>query len=203
MNVLSLISTKGGSGKSTIAMSLSAAFAETKKVIVLDTDDQATLAEWFAARHENPNLQMAQVEAEKLPEIVPKLQGFDLVIIDTQGRGSPTTRVEANVADFVLIPCRPTITDVRAAANTSATVRESGTPFAFVTTQGHHMPGRSKQSEAALVHLGPVCPVRIVARAEYQDASVKSQGVTEYKPDGKGAAEIKQLVDWLNKQMGS
>ena len=64
------------------------------------------------------------------------------------------------------------------------------------------MPGRSKQSEAALVHLGPVCPVRIVARAEYQDASVKSQGVTEYKPDGKGASEIRHLVDWLNKQMG-
>ena len=49
--------------------------------------------------------------------------------------------------------------------------------------------------------LGVVCPVRIVARAAYQDAHGAGLSVLEFDPEGKAAAEIAQLWDWMAKKM--
>ena len=46
-----------------------------------------------------------------------------------------------------------------------------------------------------------VCPVRIVARTAYQDAQGAGLGVTEFEPDGKAAAEIAELWNWIARKM--
>jgi chromosome partitioning protein len=49
--------------------------------------------------------------------------------------------------------------------------------------------------------LGIVCPVRIVARAAYQDAYAKGLSVLEFDAEGKAAAEIADLWGWMIKKM--
>ena len=49
--------------------------------------------------------------------------------------------------------------------------------------------------------LGIVCPIRIVARTAYQDAQGAGLGVSEFDPDGKAAAEIAQLWNWIIRKM--
>jgi chromosome partitioning protein len=49
--------------------------------------------------------------------------------------------------------------------------------------------------------LGMVAPVRIVQRSAYQDAQGMGLGVTEYEPDGKAAADIKELWSWIVRKM--
>jgi chromosome partitioning protein len=58
-----------------------------------------------------------------------------------------------------------------------------------------------REAEAGLATLGVVCPVRIVARAAYQDAHGAGLGVLEFDPEGKASAEIAQLWRWMTKKM--
>ena len=45
--------------------------------------------------------------------------------------------------------------------------------------------------------LGMVAPVHIVSRNAYQDAHGMGLAVTEFEPDGKAAAEIRELWQWI------
>ena len=53
------------------------------------------------------------------------------------------------------------------------------------------------RGRGGLAMLGIVCPVRIVARTAYQDAQGAGLGVPEFEPEGKAAAEIAQLWNWM------
>ena len=58
-----------------------------------------------------------------------------------------------------------------------------------------------REAEAGLATLGVVCPVRIVARAAYQDAHGAGLGVLEFDPEGKASAEVAQLWQWMTRKM--
>ena len=46
-----------------------------------------------------------------------------------------------------------------------------------------------------------VVPVPVAARIDHQYAYALGQGVTEYAPDGKAAAEVVELWAWCRKRM--
>src|SRR5262249_40931245 len=103
--------------------------------------------------------------------------------------------------DFVVIPCRPTPVDLKATPPTVATVGRLGKPAVFVLSQTPPRGERVREAEGALSTLGVVCPVRIVARAAYQDAHGAGQGVLEFDPEGKASVETAQLWHWMTKKM--
>ncbi len=127
--------------------------------------------------------------------------GFDLVIIDTPGRDEPLTASAIRIADFCVVPCRPTPADMKATPPTVATINRLSKPAAFVLTQSPPRGGRLREAEAGLSILGIVCPIRIVSRNVYQDAHGVGLGVQEFDPDGKAAEEIKALWQWIKRKM--
>ena len=203
MRVISFVTQKGGSGKTTLAVNCAVAAERAgRKTLILDLDGQGSAEAWYQVRDaETPRL--VAIGSWKLPEAMAmaKSGDYDLVIIDTPGRDEPSVNAAIRAADFVVIPCRPTPVDLKATPPTAATVARLEKPGVFVLTQTPPRGERVREAEAALATLGVVCPVKIVARAAYQDAHGAGLGVLEFDPEGKASAEIDQLWRWMSKKM--
>src|SRR3954453_9590439 len=84
MHVLALVTQKGGTGKSSLAVSLAVAALERGlKVYIIDLDPQATARNWFE-RREAAQPEVATVEATRVSAAQIALQslGFVLFILD-------------------------------------------------------------------------------------------------------------------------
>jgi chromosome partitioning protein len=203
MHVISFVTQKGGSGKTTLTFCCAVAAQEQgARVLVLDMDPQGTAEAWYQDREaETPRL--ARVDSGNLAKALEaaKTQNFDFVLLDTPGRDEPAVAAAIRASDFCLIPCRPTPGDMKATPPTMATIKRLGKQGAFVLTQTPPRGVRLMEAEAGLGILGMVCPIRIVQRHAYQDAQGCGQGVTEFEPEGKAAEEVRQLWQWITKKM--
>lgn len=208
MRTIALVTQKGGTGKTTLAVSLAIAAQEAgEKVLALDLDPQGSLAAWGDMRGDSgPHVEKvpaAQVAA--LAKTIGGLggKGFSLTILDTAGADNPTTHAAMQAADLCLIPIRPTRLDGLAVAPTVQAVARLGRPFAFVLTQCSTIPRNSRAAEmaAGLETLGMLAEPSIAQRADHQDAFAAGQGVTEYAPTSKAAEEVRQLWQWINTRM--
>lgn len=201
MRVFSLVTQKGGSGKSTLCVSLAVAAAQAgHTACILEIDKQATVTQWAQARGEEKPPDVAQTTADRLAGIVDKLKGaaYDLVFIDTPGVDSPGTNSAIRISDLCLIPCRPTPADLRAMAPTLGAIHRLERDFAFVLNQAPPRSYRVRDTAEGLKVLGMLAEVPIVLRNDHQDAIGAGQGVTEFNPQGAAAHEIRQLWNWIN-----
>ena len=123
MQIITLIQTKGGSGKTTVAMSLaSAALAKGEKVCMFDGDVNRQLLGWQDAYEEADwgrvkkapwpvalTIKQPPASVEDLYAEVEALEasGTDLLIIDTRPGTYKDTDDLALVADVVVIPAKP------------------------------------------------------------------------------------------------
>lgn len=203
MRVVALVTQKGGSGKTALALSLAVAAEETRKrVLLIDMDPQGTAEAWYQDR-EADSPKLVKIDATEIEDALATARhnGFDLVFIDTPGRDEPSTAAAIREADFCLIPCRPTPADMKATPPTVATITRLNKPIVFVLTQTPPRSYRIREAENGLSVLGMVAPVHIVLRNAYQDAFGRGLGVTEHEPEGKAAEEIRALWKWLGKKL--
>ncbi len=204
MQIISFVTQKGGSGKTTLAINCAVVAArQNKKVLIVDMDRQGTAESWYQDRDsENPHL--VKIEAQELEKAIKlaREQKFDFVIIDTPGRDEPAQASAIRLADFCVVPCRPSPADMKATPPTVDTIRRLGKPAFFVLTQTPPRSFRIREAERGLSVLGTVCPVPIVSRAAYQDAQGAGLGVTEFDGEGKAAQEIQELWEWIQKKIG-
>jgi len=208
MLTLTLVTQKGGVGKTTLAASLAVAAAQTgEKVIALDLDPQGSLANWGDARGgEGPDIdRVGQDALPKLSSILQalKARGYTVAVLDTAGVESTGGNLAMRSADLCLIPARPSRLDLQATLPTIETLMRLNMKdrFAFVLNQCP--PGRSTRSvEAAkgLGMFGVLADPMLTQRADHQDALAAGQGVTEYAKDGKAAEEIRALWSWVKRK---
>jgi chromosome partitioning protein len=197
------VTQKGGSGKSTLCISLAVAAQEAgASVCILEMDRQATISDWAENRTaEGP--EVAQIEAPQLEDVMKRLKesSYEYVFIDTPGVDSQGTLAAIRVADLCVIPTRPTPADLRAFKPTLAAVYRLEKKFAFVLNQTPPRSFRVRDATDGLAVLGVLPDVNIVMRNDHQDAIGMGQGVTEFNPSGPAAAEIRKLWTWLEKRM--
>lgn len=202
MRVISLVTQKGGSGKSTLCASLAVAAHEAGyTVCILEIDKQATITQWAQVRQGKPP-DVAQTTADKLAAIMGRLAGaaYDFAFIDTPGVDSPGTNSAIKISDLCLIPCRPTPADLRAMAPTLGAIHRLEREFAFVLNQAPSRSYRVRDTAEGLKVLGMLADVNIVLRNDHQDAIGTGQGVTELNPEGAAADEIRRLWSWINQR---
>lgn len=204
MKVISFVTQKGGSGKTTLAISCAVVAQESgKRVLIIDMDTQASAETWYQDR-ENENPQLIKINANELDKalVAAKNNKFDVVLIDTPGRDEPSIASAIRVSDLCIIPCRPSPTDMKATPTTIETIKRLNKPAAFVLNQTPPRSYRIREAEQGLSVLGMVAPVHIVLRNSYQDAQGAGLGVTEYEANGKAAQEIRELWSWISKKLG-
>jgi chromosome partitioning protein len=203
MKVISFVTQKGGSGKTTLCINCAVVASRMRKrrVAVFDMDEQTSATDWYLERDEG-ELQVISVTAAKLSRAIELGETrFDFVFIDTPGRDEPVQASAIMQSDFCVIPCRPSPTDLKATPATVATIKRLNKPFAFVLTQTPARSFRVAEASAALSKLGDVCPVHIVTRNVYQDAQGTGLGVVEFEPEGKAADETTRLWKWIQKKI--
>lgn len=202
MRVIAFVTQKGGSGKTTLAVSCATAAEERGlRALVLDMDPQGTAEAWYQDRETNTP-KLATVNAAEIPAAINGVgQSFDMVFIDTPGRDEPGTAAAIRHADLCLIPCRPTPADMKATPATVATIKRLRKLSAFVLSQTPPRGYRIREAAIGLSVLGMVAPVHIVSRNAYQDAQGLGLTVTEFEPEGKAAEEIRALWQWIEKKL--
>ena len=196
MRAIALLSQKGGSGKTTLAVHLAVAAGDA---LIIDTDKQKSAANWWRERDaELPELVTAN--ARSVPKALSATQR-PWVFLDTPPHAEEALRAIAEAVDYILIPTRPAILDLRAIADTVALVQ--GKPAAIVLNscpagRGVAEAGIVAEARKALEAYGlPICPVAVTQRVAYSHALTGGQAVTEFEPDGKAAEEIRKLWSWL------
>lgn len=202
MKVISFVTQKGGSGKTTLTLSCAVAAQQAQKeVLILDLDPQATAESWYQDR-EAQTPRLVHLHSTQLEQALAMAQsnGFEVVLMDTPGRDEPSIGTAIRFSDLCLIPCRPTWADMKATPQTIQMIHRLKKPAAFVLTQTPPRSYRIREAEKGLSVLGMVAPVRTVMRNAYQDAFSAGLGVTEYEPDGKAAAEIRALWNWIQQK---
>ena len=207
MHTIALVSRKGGTGKSTLAIGLAVAAMEAgHRVCLLEADPLGTVSNWRRRRTAaEPTVETIH-DGYMLFHRVQALahRGITLTIVDTAGGWSDACTGAMAAADLCLIPTRPSPADIDATAPMLAAVRESGKPFAFVLNQ---VQARSTRLNGAAGSLGKraielkmsdvLALPAIVLRNDQQDALGIGLGVTEYAPRGKSAEEIRGLWRWI------
>jgi chromosome partitioning protein len=119
--VLTVASTKGGAGKTTIVMALAGTLAaDGTRVAVVDADPNRAYASWAEGAYEGPPITIrAEADEARLAEAIDELAPVaDLVLVDTAGFGNRAALLAMAAADAVLVPCTPSRADVEQAAKT-------------------------------------------------------------------------------------
>lgn len=204
MQVIAILSQKGGAGKTTIAANLAvAAGAESKATAIIDLDPQASACTWSDNRDsESPNVDSMQ--PARLSKAVDALEsaGADLLIIDTPPQTEQAALQATNVADIVIIPCRAGFLDLVAINHTLSLINAQNKKailvFNALPTSGN---AGAEALEAVASYNAIIAPVQIHQRVAFMHAMRDGLGVTEYEPKGKAANEIQTLYRFIKKEL--
>ena len=204
MRVVTFVTQKGGSGKTTLAASVGVAAQEAgERVFLIDLDPQGSLASW-GERRQADEPAVDRISPEKLGAALRGLEkaGYTLAIIDTAGVDSSAAASAMRDSDLALIPARPSALDIEAAKPTIGALARMGRSFAFVLNQVP--PGRTSRptdASKALGLLGVLAQPFIVQRADHMDAVALGLGVTEHDSNGKAAEEVRAFWGWIKRKM--
>lgn len=204
MRVLVVASQKGGVGKTTIAGHLGV-IAEEKEagpVTLIDTEPQASLANWWNQRQaETPFF--AALEITHLQDHLQKLAkaGVKLAIIDTPPAVTETIRAVIAVADLVLIPTRPSPHDLRAVGSTIDLVEAARKRLVFVINGAAPRAKITGESAIALSQHGTVAPVTLYQRTDYAASMTDGRTVQELDRKSRSSQEIADLWRYVFAQL--
>ena len=200
--VVAMASLKGGSGKTTVGLNLAVTAEEAGlRTVVIDVDPQQASAKWGdlrAVTGRSPSVISAM--AARLPQALDSAAqlGANLVVIDTAAHAEGILVSTIDAADIVLIPCRPTIVDLQYLSATVQLAALRRKNAAVVLNAVQPRTNDRFQAEDALTDMGMnLVPVTISNLVAYARAITTGQGVTEFEPDGKAAAEMRALLGEL------
>ncbi|WP_181704460.1 ParA family partition ATPase [Chthonobacter albigriseus] len=205
MKTIAVISQKGGAGKTTIAVHLAvAAHLAGKTVALVDLDPQATARKWFD-RREADIPEVIGDHAERLPQLMEMAEanGADLLVIDTAPNADRASLRAAKSADLILIPCRPAAFDLDAIETTRDLADLARKPSFVVMSAAPVRSALTDEARKGLEAKGTaVAPTVIHARVAFAHSVIDGRTAMEFEPDGKAAAEIRELCTWAFKQLG-
>jgi chromosome partitioning protein len=204
MRTLVIASSKGGTGKSTVAAHLA---VEAEKggeatVAVVDTDSQGSLSAWWNSR-EAPTPLFAAVDSANLAGHLETLDahGVTLVIVDTPPALSETIHAAIAGADLVVIPVRPSPHDLRAVAVVVDVVEEAGKPFIFVVNGATPRSTIALDAVRALAEHGKVAPAILHHRIDFATSMIDGRTVGEINQKSRSASEIAELWEYVKTQL--
>lgn len=199
MQILAIISQKGGAGKTTLAVNLAvAAEAEDIPTVIIDLDPQASAKTWHDLRGKDSPV-VISAQASRLSEMIEiaRSNGAELVIIDTAPHSESGALAAARAADLILIPCRPSILDLKAIGTSGDLATLAKKEAVVVLNSVPHQGKLAEEAEEAVKSYGlSIAPVKLTQRAAYVHSLTAGQAAMEFETDGKAAQEIRDLYKW-------
>jgi chromosome partitioning protein len=127
MSIITIATSKGGAGKTTLAQVLAGTVAARgHRVAAIDADYNHTLSDWVSTFESYPIEVRHELDETKLITLAEEMQArSDLLVIDTAGAALQATVFAIGCADLVLIPCQLSSADVLEAAKTKQLVESA------------------------------------------------------------------------------
>lgn len=198
---IALVAQKGGTGKTTLALTLAVAAEQAgHTAVVLDIDPQATACKW-GDRREASTPVVLDAQPARLGRALETaaVQGVDLVVIDTPARLETAALEAARFSSLVVIPCRPLIFDIETVPTSQQVVTLAGGPPVVAVLNATPPRGRrAEQTRMALEDFGiVVCPHALGQRAAVGDAVAMGLVAAEFAPASVAAAEARDVAHWI------
>jgi chromosome partitioning protein len=214
--VVSLASTKGGVGKTTLTFILASAFSRRisdgaeYRVACIDADPRRML-ETIIRKSGNPNILSLAADAETLLEALREGQRRSrLVLIDLQGSANQTMLYAAGKSDLVIIPAQPSAFDVNEARTSAAVVSQAadlvGRDIALkvILTRTPVLKQRITQhSKVQFENAGlSVLPVELVHRNAFQSMTYTGREPFADDPSSGAAENVEAITDAVASLLG-
>jgi chromosome partitioning protein len=209
IEVITLATAKGGTGKSTLSRSLAAYwFGLGHKPALVDADPSETLAKRYKAAGPMAGVPVVAEPEERVGDVIEELRTrHSPVIVDTAGFRNRTTITALVATDLALIPLKPSIEDVDAAVATyelinelNATPERAGRPIqtAMVLTMTLRGTVIARHVRSQLESAGfPLLKAEMPHRVAYPEAGIEGLSPNAVDPDGAAARDIAAIVHEL------
>lgn len=204
MHVIAVASQKGGSGKTTLAghLAVQAERAGAGPVALVDTDPQGSLAEWWNVRAAETPL-FARTGSDRLADDLARMEslGIKLVVIDTPPAVAATIAEVVRAAHLVIVPCRPSPHDLRAAGATVDLIERVGRPLVFVINAATPRARITTEAVMALSQHGTLAPTLIHQRTGFAASMIDGRTVMEVPDEARAANEISMLWEYISRRL--
>ena len=204
MKTLAILSRKGGTGKTTLAVNLSVAAERAgHKVAIVDLDSQASASEWSDWR-ESKTPSVISVHSARLPQELHRLkqQGITFAILDTPPKIEDIALDAAKAADMAIIPCKLGAFDLKAIEKTVWVGNMAKCPMRIVFNAVRALSSMLHPAKRAVqVYEVDVAPCVIGDRVVFSHSVIEGLSVMEYEPKGKASIEIQALFRYISKEM--
>jgi chromosome partitioning protein len=204
--IFAFTNSKGGVGKSTMAVNLATWLREQgSRVALVDADVQGSSSAWLQEASPETPIFRLQTPDDVLDQ-VPRLQTeFSHLVVDGPAGLSEVTRTILLLADCTYLPCGPSVLDLRAVSEALRTVRQvqqirHGAPLVVLVP--NKLQARHRLSVEFLETaktLGVPAAGGLHLRQPYADAA--GQGTVVWRMEsasaGDAAAEMKSLLKEL------
>jgi chromosome partitioning protein len=200
--IYGLTNSKGGVGKTTIAVHLAAFLAGKKRsVIFIDADPQQSASAWIKELSTPIRLETLDTPKDLIRRIAELAGDADDIVIDGPAGLSETTRAIMVRADRVFLPCGPSILDLRAASRAVTLLRDAqkarkGLPKGALIPNKLQKRGRlSREMLGAVEKLKVPILAGLSLRQAFADAAGQAKTVSEMGRSAILAShEMKQLL---------
>lgn len=197
--IISVLSQKGGSGKTTISTNLAAALAQAgKNVVLVDSDEQGSARDWSAAS-DTPEVEVIALDRPGMLASVKRLSA-DFVVIDGSAKLDKMAAETVKISDLVLMPIQPSPYDVWASADLIDLVKQrieisdNALQAAFVVSRAIPNTTLSKEVLDVLNEHGLPVLTGTTQKTAYSAAAAVGKSVLTYEKNGKAAKEIIALL---------
>jgi chromosome partitioning protein len=200
--IIAIVNSKGGVGKSTIAVHLAGYLSgQGYSVTLADCDAQGSSSEWIAEAAPKVNAVRLTSPDDILKNLPSLDEEVDFVVADGPGSNAETSRALLLRADFAVVPCKASMLEVRALKQATEVLRlsqdiRSGHPRAVIALsmvgKNYRLTADMKKAAAKLDL--PLAKTAIALRQIYADAPGQGLLVWEYGAKGREAGdEIRSL----------
>ena len=200
--VVSVLSQKGGTGKTTLSCALAAlAVRAGTATAILDLDPQASAAKWHDLRRANgeEHPPVFATPSSRMQALLDALgqDGAELIVTDTAPHSGADAVTVARLSDHILIPLQPSFPDLAAITRTIDIAEVAKTPATIVLNLALVNHPSTGDARTVIESAAAAAPVVLHRRVAHVNSFNVGRCAAEYEPVGKAANELRALFGWL------
>jgi len=202
MPVIALVGNKGGAGKTTLSVNLTAGLAKQSSTILVDADPQGSSLQWNAFSDSEDAITVVEASDELNQQLSDLSLKYDYVVVDCPPSVHAVQTIKVlEMCDMALIPVQPSPVDLWATVHTEKAINDARqtNPNLQATLVINQLEARTTLSRVVRDALSeielPVAQTALRRRAIFRNSVLEGKNVFETGSRGIDAVrEIEELI---------